>query len=166
MFNLLQKPKFNLIETLSFSFNKISEISSLAFNGLNDLKRLDLSHNEINKLDLRVWPGLLVLNISFNHLSTLSSVKCPTLENLDISHNEMKNLVLSEETINLKHLNISSNKIQTLPGEQILKLALFSLQIYGCVLVSKDQYPNYNRIIQVYNPIGINFTAVQKQQTY
>lgn len=130
---IFQGTQFAALETLNFRFNKIWQIGSYAFNGLNALKGLDLSHNQILTLDWNAWPALVMLNVSFNYLEDASTVQCSTLEILDISNNNIGNLILANDFINLKHLNISANKIPTLPSEQFLKLSLFSLQIAGCV---------------------------------
>lgn len=64
-----------------------------------------------------IWDELKVLIISYNYINTLdnSLETVPWLHTLDISHNELTALDEINFLVNLKHLNLSYNKIQKLP---------------------------------------------------
>lgn len=90
-------PKMGFVD---FSNNSIQRIDPSAFEGLINLKTLNLSYNQIDKLDS-----------DWFHL--------PSLLTLDLSNNKLTDLNKSvfENLINLEHLNLSGNSIGMLEVE-------------------------------------------------
>ena len=107
--------------------NKISQVHDGALNGLNELKTLDLSENNIVALPARLFlstPELQQLKLDNNRLSVISSRLFHPLKKLivmDLSGNLLKSdceTCLSKKSFqglnNLIFLDLSMNKISSL----------------------------------------------------
>ena len=107
------------LRNLSLSVIRISEISTSAFDGLENLEYLDLSNNYIEKL----YP------LFFHSLSTITNPQnhqVSTLKHLNLAQNQIQifnfelyvplnnNFYTSIPTFRLDYLNVSSNRLTTL----------------------------------------------------
>tara|TARA_B100001287_G_scaffold276862_1_gene290271 strand:- start:1796 stop:3202 length:1407 start_codon:yes stop_codon:yes gene_type:complete len=102
---------FNIPDSIKIIHCKehvLQDISSLP----KELEELDLSHNNIKKLDLSDISNLKHLNLADNELQELSNLP-ESLEYLNVENNQLKQLNL-ETTQNLKHLVCSNNPILVL----------------------------------------------------
>ena len=107
----------NLIN-INLSNNKLQNINILLESeALNNLKDLDLSHNEIEDIsrlsDIKLF-NLKRLNLSHNKINNInfleSSPHLDKLEILDLSDNQI-NKLFKINLKNIKNLNLSNNKI-------------------------------------------------------
>lgn len=87
------------IQDLRLQHNELRSLDGSLFLGMKELQRLNLSHNAlgptIGQRDLRGLDGLRVLDISHNQLTTLedtSETWLPSLEELNASHNRLVTL--------------------------------------------------------------------------
>lgn len=107
------------LQTLYLHGNDIEVISSLTFSGLIYLSELDLSQNNIIKMELRSLEEnpLTYLNLSYNGITEIDPntfIDLSELPTLDLSNNKMS--TLSETLFNsssmLKILRLSHNRIE------------------------------------------------------
>ena len=95
--------------------SEIKELSSLRF-----LRKLSLSSNHIK--ELWQFPKTLeVLNVSCNHLATISELKLPRLQYLDFSCNLLTSLQGFSELPVLKSLSLGYNLLKNLEGLENMK---------------------------------------------
>lgn len=131
------------LQELNLSNNSIGvfDSESLPFEKLRDLRSLDLSNNNIMRLDIcqpreQICSSIKVLNLSGNFLSTYSQLfEGPTFSNLqevDLSHNLISQITGFAES--LKKVNLSGNYITAqsdLPSLNFPKhLELFGVDRY------------------------------------
>ncbi|ERE69333.1 leucine-rich repeat-containing protein 15 [Cricetulus griseus] len=103
------------------------------------LDTLDLSHNNLRSLPSlgRALPALTILDVSFNHLSSLSPGVLDglsQLQELRLNNNDLKNLPpgLLVSVTDLKKLNLAYNKLRELPPGLIVGLTnLNTLHLQG-----------------------------------
>lgn len=65
---------FHRLQYLNVSHNLLSQLDVRVFGGLKDLRQLDLSHNQLKRFDVgqnQRMPHLIALDISFNEILTL-----------------------------------------------------------------------------------------------
>jgi Leucine-rich repeat (LRR) protein len=129
----------------------VMEVEDDAFTGLNDLRRLNLTHNNLWTLPRGAFcglSGLAVLNLSVNYLqdvadlgfssSELNSCRIP-LRSLDLSHNSLSKLPSKSlgQLRKLEHLVLSSNTINVIEDGALAELsALVTLNLSGNKLVA------------------------------
>lgn len=106
------------IHVLNLSGNKLETLPKKAFEGLHELKVLDLSDNNLTDLhpDLfKDMPKLQKIILRNNKLSTLSKKQFAKLEHLhvlDLSHNQLTSQDLPNlGDLNLQELYLANNKI-------------------------------------------------------
>lgn len=115
----INAPKIGYVD---FSNNSIRSIDPTAFDGVTNLQALNLSYNQIDKLDSAWFPF-------------------PKLLTLDLSHNKLTILDkrVFKDLINLKHLNLSGNSIGNIEVETFShQKKLISLDLSGNRLVTFD----------------------------
>ncbi|XP_012055997.1 PREDICTED: insulin-like growth factor-binding protein complex acid labile subunit [Atta cephalotes] len=116
------------IQDLRLQHNELRSLDGSLFLGMKELQRLNLSHNAlgptIGPRDLRGLDGLRVLDISHNQLTTLedtSETWLPSLEELNASHNRL--VTLSGRDFRgfpvLCWADVSMNQIRTLMPELV-----------------------------------------------
>ncbi|XP_054720765.1 PH domain leucine-rich repeat-containing protein phosphatase 1-like [Uloborus diversus] len=137
------------LKELNLSKNRISGFLDLSL--LSSLVRLDISHNEVEDLEVLKLSRLESLMVSQNALKSLhldgtklrilradvndlESIKCkhlPThLETLDISHNNMMSLPdWISEAKSMTHMCASHNQITSLPKQLFASSSLRNLQV-------------------------------------
>ncbi|XP_070765139.1 leucine-rich repeat-containing protein 40 [Enoplosus armatus] len=85
-----------------------------------DLIKLLLSSNQLTKLsdDIRLLPGLTILDLHDNHLNSLPSAlgELQELQQLRLSHNQLRMLPVEVCTLkNLRSLTLQQNLLESLP---------------------------------------------------
>ncbi|KAM0727807.1 Protein artichoke [Formica fusca] len=116
------------IQDLRLQHNELRSLDGSLFLGMKELQRLNLSHNAlgptIGPRDLRGLDALRVLDISHNQLTTLedtSETWLPSLEELNASHNRL--VTLSGRDFRgfpvLCWADVSMNQIRTLMPELV-----------------------------------------------
>lgn len=134
-----------------FSAAVVMEVEEDAFTGLNDLRRLNFTHNNLWTLPKGAFcglSGLAVLNLSVNYLqdlsdlgfssSELNSCKIP-LRSLDLSFNSLSKLPSKSlgQLRKLEHLVLTSNTINVVEDGALADLsALVTLNLAGNRLVA------------------------------
>ena len=119
--NMTLKSFINL-KSLDLSFNEIAKIDNLEV--LKELRDLNLSFNKIETIDnLGKFPNLRTVNLNHNKIKRLENLKnCRKLETLSIVGNQIEEFNvyggLTEPLLELKELLLGKNKIQ------IIKTAL------------------------------------------
>ncbi|XP_032668461.1 protein artichoke isoform X2 [Odontomachus brunneus] len=116
------------IQDICLQHNELRSLDGSVFLGMKELQRLNLSHNAlgptIGPRDLHGLDGLRVLDISHNQLTTLedtSETWLPSLEELNASHNRL--VTLSGRDFRgfpvLCWADVSVNQIRTLMPELV-----------------------------------------------
>ncbi|XP_005742349.1 leucine-rich repeat-containing G-protein coupled receptor 5 [Pundamilia nyererei] len=105
-----QLPKLQLLD---LSYNQIQTLPS--FSGCESIRKIDLHHNVVEKLEENTFAGLLSLrslDLSWNRLSSVkpnSFSALPALTKLDLSSNQLSSLPLSGLQ-SLTHLRLAGNQ--------------------------------------------------------
>lgn len=109
-----------LLERLYLYSNQIKAIHPKAFDGMDHLLELKLQGNMLTSIPTLAMPGLLLLDLRFNHLPTLgpSDIKLPNLESLKLGGVGLTSLnaELISNLKNLHELDLSGNQLETLPA--------------------------------------------------
>ncbi|XP_033224857.1 insulin-like growth factor-binding protein complex acid labile subunit [Belonocnema kinseyi] len=116
------------IQDMRLQHNELRSLEGSLFVGMKELQRLNLSHNAlgptIGPQDLRGLEGLRVLDLSHNELITLedtSETWLPLLEELNASHNRL--ITLSERDFRgfpgLCWADVSANQIRSMVAELV-----------------------------------------------
>lgn len=151
---------------------KLLELEKIT-NILNKIEFLDLSNNKLTKLpDLRKFPNILYLNISFNmieqdivdnnlieltcHNNSIKSIKSKKLTHLNASNNSISHI----DTPNIQILIISYNKINWIPSYINLKY----LECIGNNIIRIDNmleleelYIGHNNVTDIKNMPKLKF---------
>lgn len=96
------------------------EAKSDEFLYFENLKKLDLSENQIVLEQLATFPNLQELNLSYNNIENLNNISSFTqLQVLNLSYNilSLKSLHMLSEIENLKELNLSGNELKAFEFE-------------------------------------------------
>uniref|UniRef100_A0A8C5LLB3 LRRNT domain-containing protein n=1 Tax=Leptobrachium leishanense TaxID=445787 RepID=A0A8C5LLB3_9ANUR len=127
-------------------FNKINQIHSGDFTGLQKLKRVDLSSNSLSKIDedaFRLLPSLQELILSENQLRAVPELP-PSLVLLDVKLNQLQSSgVRSEifkELTKLQYLYLSNNKLDYVPVPLPYNLKSLHLQYNNIQIIHKDTF--------------------------
>ncbi|KAM9328421.1 leucine-rich repeat-containing G-protein coupled receptor 5-like [Pholidichthys leucotaenia] len=100
------------LQLLDLSYNQIQTLPS--FSGCESIQKIDLHHNEIEKLEENTFTGLMSLrslDLSWNRLSSVqpnSFSVLPALSKLDLSSNQLSSLPLIGLQ-SLTHLRLAGN---------------------------------------------------------
>ena len=122
--------KYNTLNTLNLSFNKISMIMTQQFFKLEQLKVLDLSYNEIFYFEKDSFFGLnnlLELYLNNNQLTQLESNYFNNLQNLksiNLDRNKIK-IIRSKDfnaLVNIQSISIRFNRIKSIEEDILLGL--------------------------------------------
>ncbi|MDR2386183.1 MAG: hypothetical protein LBE80_01190 [Deltaproteobacteria bacterium] len=98
------------LHTLNLSRNQLKKID---LSGNLALKWLDLSHNQLTEMDLSRNEALQRLDLSHNQLTEMDLSENLALRRLDLSANQLTKIDLSEN-LALKRLNLSRNQLTTI----------------------------------------------------
>lgn len=128
--------------TLNVSHNSLK--GSLKIGRFPKLESLDVSHNNLQEIDVGLLTNVRELNLSHNNFKLCPSLKLLVkLETLDLSENSIEALDELHLLETLQTCNLHSTKIKTLPTS--LPLSLNQLTIFG---VTADRARNLVQIIQ------------------
>lgn len=123
------------LERLYIYSNVIKTIHPKAFNGLQHLLELKLQLNMLTSIPTLAMPGLLLLDLRFNHLPTLgpSDIKLPNLESLKLGGVGLTelNAELISNLKNLHELDLSVNQLESIPPVLKETYALSHLNLAG-----------------------------------
>ena len=148
------------VEVLTITFTKIEEINGEAFNYFKSLKRLDISHNQINRGNKhtrtnkysKMAMNLTEIDASYNQYPQFPFflATCPSLETFKLSHNRITRMSMSLENAALKHLYLDHNSIQNIDNDFWKDLpSLESLDLTGNYIVSVNKLPNIPSLLNL-----------------
>ncbi|KAK2874291.1 hypothetical protein Q8A67_021444 [Cirrhinus molitorella] len=156
-------------------FNKITEIRATDFSNLSQLKRIDLSGNQISKVNQDAFRSLLKLQdlmLSDNNIQALPELPA-TLKHIDVRNNQLRSSGLHAEAFKemkeLQFLYLSSNKLDYIPVPLPESLRVLHLQDNNIQSISQDTFCNTHDISYIRkaledirldgNPVDINLYA-------
>ena len=123
---------------LDLSFNEIEEVTS-SYGIMKKLQNLNLSHNKISHvaMELSFCANLQDIDLSYNNLSHIPAEmgELPLLTRLNLNNNKLTTFPKIAMTKKLKELLINSNKIDSVPGDNLEPLSV-SLEI---LLIADNQ---------------------------
>jgi hypothetical protein len=102
---------------------------------LDNIKELDLSNNQISKLDgIEKFPQLNVLKLNNNKLVEIEEIeRLKNLEKLFLRNNQLGDINSLKALINLKHLDLSDNQtISEIPEVLNELLNLKTIKLWNC----------------------------------
>jgi hypothetical protein len=113
-----------LLETILVSDNDIQMVHPEVFNGLQNLRQIDLHNNSIDYIHPSLFqnnPNLSVLDLSCNDLKTLQvdfsyNTKLKFL-NLSVNMLTLEDLTIFRPLISLQILDLSNNQMENMSGE-------------------------------------------------
>ena len=129
---------------LSLSFNKIRTINYLGYN-LPNIRSLDLSHNQINELQLILFdnlPKLEYLYLDYNQIQKLELGLFDNLSNLNTLRLNNNNIVTLQQDLFknlslLDELRLDNNQISGIENTPYIFSNLLNLEILQLVVVGK-----------------------------
>ncbi|XP_066528978.1 opticin [Hoplias malabaricus] len=156
-------------------FNKINEVKNKDFFNLNQLKRIDLTGNQISVLGedaFRSLPQLQDLLLTDNKVQALPELPV-TMRHIDIRNNRLKNAGMHREAFkdmkDLEFLYLSDNKLDYVPGPLPDSLRVLHLQNNNIQSLNQDTFCNSHDINYIRsaledirldgNPVDINLYA-------
>ncbi|VDI24410.1 PH domain and leucine-rich repeat-containing protein phosphatase [Mytilus galloprovincialis] len=109
--------KMQHIKKVDFRTNLLSLLPSetTKFSFLETLTHLDVRDNQIPDLDIRSLKGLEYLNCERNEMHTLQ-INGMSLKNVLASHNKLETFSINPKPEWIVNIEISHNKLKTLPG--------------------------------------------------
>ncbi|XP_072125542.1 epiphycan-like [Mobula birostris] len=127
-------------------FNKITNVKKGDFDGLNHLKRIDLTGNRISSIDedaLRQLPELVDLMIASNELVQLPELP-KTMVNIDASYNKLHSNGIKKEAFkdmnNLAFLYLAGNALSYVPLPLPESLRSLNLQNNNVQQIDDDTF--------------------------
>ncbi|KAJ8968916.1 hypothetical protein NQ317_015987 [Molorchus minor] len=102
------------LTTLDLSWNRIIYVQEGAFKGIQNLKHLNLSNNELITLPMKGMPSWLThLDLSHNFLEmvALNYDRFPNITHINMSHNELYSVALFIEK-SVKNIDLTNNKLR------------------------------------------------------
>ncbi|XP_056125831.1 opticin [Rhinichthys klamathensis goyatoka] len=154
-------------------FNKITEVKATDFINLNQLKRIDLSGNQIGKVNEAAFRSLLQLQdlmLADNNIQVLPELPA-SLKHIDVRNNQLRSSSMHAEAFKemeeLQFLYLSNNKLDYIPVPLPDSLRSLHLQNNNIQSISQDTFCNIhdkNYIRKALedirldgNPVDINF---------
>ncbi|XP_019379942.1 PREDICTED: tsukushin [Gavialis gangeticus] len=134
--SLLSGPGYTTLVSLDLSYNKIAKISSTTFSRLRYLESLDLSHNSLEVLPEECFSSspLGDVDLSSNSLleitmDVFASKGQGKPMNVDLSNNVIRRVARhrNRNIPNIQSLNLSGNKLTTVPNLQGIPLRYLNL---------------------------------------
>ncbi|XP_063072528.1 opticin [Engraulis encrasicolus] len=133
-------------------FNKIQRVHNRDFINLNQLKRIDLSGNQISVLEedaFRSLPQLQELILADNQLQTLPELP-HTLRHLDVTSNQLRSTGLHSEAFkdlsSLQFLHLSRNHLDYVPVPLPESLRVLHLQNNNIQTLHQDTFCNSHNV--------------------
>jgi len=146
------------------SSNRINNIDEDAFAGLDVLKMLDLSNNNIRSVSIKLSDSVQLLTMAHNHLVTWPLASAPeSLAELELQENQLARIFPKDRQLNnLRVLNIGSNIIDHLPNTIFPQLSSLDISYNQLTTVPQnlnDMAPLLSDLILDGNPISsVEFT--------
>lgn len=134
------------ILVLNLSKNVINQIDGNILKSLENLRRLDLSQNQINVLNMNATNiKLQWLNVSENQLVSFNGKHLPILKFLDLSCNNIANStqIQINELSELEHFDLSGNQLNIIQRnvfEKSIKLKVVNLSYNRLNSINKDTF--------------------------
>lgn len=135
---------------LNLANNQIADISGANFSSMGNLKNLYLNGNKIENASALSNGKIEVLNLEKNKISEFKGIALENIKTLNLKNNQISNIEFLSEYENLSGLDLSYNKITTIPeffanwinNKKIadLKITNQSMQV-----VSPDKTINFSR---------------------
>ncbi|XP_067287723.1 opticin [Pseudorasbora parva] len=129
-------------------FNKITEVKATDFINLNQLKRIDLSGNQIGKVNEDAFRSLLQLQdlmLADNNIQTLPELPA-SLMHIDVRNNQLRSSGMHAEAFKemkeLQFLYLSNNKLNYIPVPLPDSLRVLHLQNNNIQSISQDTFCN------------------------
>ncbi|XP_018933575.1 epiphycan-like isoform X2 [Cyprinus carpio] len=156
-------------------FNKITEIRATDFINLNQLKRIDLSGNQISKVNEDAFGSMLQLQdliLADNNIQGLPELPA-TLKHIDVRNNQLRSSGMHAEAFmkmkELQFLYLSNNKLDDIPVPLPESLRVLHLQNNNIQSIGQDTFCNTHDINYIRkaledirldgNPVDINLYA-------
>ncbi|KAF4107523.1 opticin isoform X2 [Onychostoma macrolepis] len=156
-------------------FNKIMEVRATDFINLNQLKRIDLSGNQISKVNDDAFRSMLQLQdliLADNNIQALPELPA-TLKHVDVRNNQLRSSGIHAETFmkmkELQFLYLSNNKLDYIPVPLPESLRVLHLQNNNIQSIGQDTFCNTHDINYIRkaledirldgNPVDINIYA-------
>lgn len=130
------------LEQLDLSYNEINKVNGIE--SLFKLRYLDLSHNKIeNAQDIGVLIELRHLDLGFNNINEFDDLKkLKKLEYLNLMNNSLKGIKNIDCFQSIETLNLSKNQISGIKGfEKLKNLSIIDLSMND--IRDIDKYINY-----------------------
>ncbi|XP_026884359.2 opticin isoform X1 [Electrophorus electricus] len=133
-------------------FNKLTEVKSKDFLNLNQLKRIDLTGNQISALDedaFRSLPQLQDLLLADNSLQVLPELP-DTMRHIDVRNNRLRSAGMHREAFkemkDLQFLYLSDNQLDYIPVPLPDSLRVLHLQNNNIQSLNQDTFCNSHDI--------------------
>ncbi|XP_026131559.1 epiphycan-like isoform X2 [Carassius auratus] len=156
-------------------FNKITEVRATDFINLNQLKRIDLSANQISKVNKDAFRSTLQLQdliLADNNIQALPELPA-TLKHIDARNNQLRSTGMHAEAFmkmkELQFLYLSNNKLDYIPEPLPESLRVLHLQNNNIQSIGQDTFCNTHDINYIRkaledirldgNPVDINLYA-------
>ncbi|XP_076000919.1 PH domain leucine-rich repeat-containing protein phosphatase 1 [Genypterus blacodes] len=110
----LQNFRLLRVKHIDLRLNKISSMVPDEPDLLRHVTQLDVRDNRLKELDASVFPRLEVLHCERNHITSLKAKGC-LLKGIYTSNNELQQLDVSPVPSNLSYMDISRNRMESLP---------------------------------------------------
>ncbi|PSN50837.1 hypothetical protein C0J52_03272 [Blattella germanica] len=168
----------NSFTWLKVNFNeKLNRLSNDSFIHLQNLERLDLSHNNISSLDIIVFFPLLnltTLAINYNKLIRLQTglfSRQRHLKVLKLDHNNIKTIdsVILNSLMDLETLWLNNNELESLDGRSFMSLENLKILDLSSnhLKILQDSLFSYQKKLETLNLNMNNFTVLNtKSLTY
>jgi Leucine-rich repeat (LRR) protein len=146
------------IQSINMNNNTISVIEKNAFSHLTALKLLELEHNQMKEVQLDLPDSVEICTMAHNQILLWPFEKIPSqLSKLGLQNNRLVKLFeLDAEIENLRHLNLSDNQLNFLPGRRFANLETLDISYNELTAVPQDlgnRAPNLATLILDHNPI-------------
>ncbi|XP_064024573.1 tsukushi isoform X2 [Pogoniulus pusillus] len=156
--SMLTGPGYTTLVSLDLSYNKIARISPTTFSRLRYLEALDLSHNSLEVLpeDCFSSSPLGDLDVSNNKLSSVAMDVFASKGqgkplSVDLSNNKLTAITRHRDksTPNIQNLNLSGNRLTSVPNLQGMPLRYLNLDGNPLVKVEKGDFRGLKGLIHL-----------------
>ncbi|XP_075415362.1 oligodendrocyte-myelin glycoprotein [Tenrec ecaudatus] len=150
---------------LNLSYNKFTDLHNQLTRYTN-LRTLDISNNRLESLPARLPRSLWNMSAANNNIKLLDKSDTAyqwNLKYLDVSKNMLEKVVLIKNTLrNLEVLNLSSNKLWTVPTNMPSKLSIVDLSNNSLSQILPGTLINLTSLTQLYLHNN-KFTAIPEE---
>ncbi|KAM6290532.1 tsukushi isoform 2-T5 [Porphyrio hochstetteri] len=156
--SMLTGPGYTTLVSLDLSYNKIAKISSTTFSRLRYLESLDLSHNSLEVLPEDCFSSSPLGDIDLSNnklldiaLDVFASKGQGKPLNVDLSNNMLSTITRHHEKSipNIQNLNLSGNRLTSVPNLQGIPLRYLNLDGNPLVKVEKGDFMGLKDLIHL-----------------